>query len=421
VEKNKRRLFKKSIDYWNGKIIISGKYMTRIIMHIDMDAFYASVEQKDNPEIKGKPVIVGADPKKGKGRGVVSAASYEAREYGIHSAMPISKAYYLCPQGIFLSVRGQRYEQISRKIIEIFHEYSPCVETISLDEAFLDITGSERLFGSPKKVGMEIKERIRNQEKLTASVGIGPNKLVSKIASDINKPDGLVIVQPCDVEFFLRDLPVQKIWGIGRETEKKLKGMGIRTVGQLASFSKDILEHVFGKMGVSLWNRANGIDDSPVISFRATKSISNEITFEKDELNREVLCETLLRLSEKVGYRLRKNRLMGKTVALKIRYTDFSTQIRHSTVERPLFNSEDIYSEIRRLFQNSVHSMNPVRLLGVGITQFVSRSEIQEDLFNDPEIKKRHASQAIDTLKDKYGEKIIGRGQYILKRRKRVV
>ncbi len=389
-------------------------------MHIDMDAFYASVEQKDNPEFIGKPVVVGADPKEGRGRGVVSAASYEARKFGIHSAMPISKAYCFCPQAVFLPVRGRRYVEISRRIMDIFHEYSPAVEAISLDEAFLDFTGAERLLGTPKRVAMEIKKRIRDQEGLSASIGIGPNKLIAKIASDMEKPDGLVIVPIKDVESFLKELPVRRIWGIGKKTEHKLHAMGILTIGQMAKLSEETLELVFGKSGLSMWKCAHGIDDSQVIPFREAKSISNEITFDRDELDQEILFETLLRLSEKVGFRLRKRKLTGKTVTLKIRFEDFSTRITHFTLPKPICNSEDIYSEVRKLYHNIIAKNRPVRLLGVGITQLCSQSEHQEELFSESNNKRKHASQAVDQLKKKYGEKIIGRGGYMASKTKGV-
>jgi DNA polymerase-4 len=389
--------------------------MNRVIMHIDMDAFFASVEQKDNPDLQGKPVIVGADPKQGKGRGVVSAASYEARKYGIHSAMPISKAYRLCPKGFFMPPRGRRYMQISRKIMNIFHQYSPLVEAISLDEAFLDLTGTKRLLGKPENIGREIKDAIQNQEKLTASVGIGPNKLIAKIASDMEKPEGFVIVEPNQTIDFLKPLPVRAIWGIGRESEKKFREMGIQTVGQLASLSKETMSMVFGNMGESYLERARGIDENPVISLREVKSISNEHTFEKDETDLDKLLELLLRLSEKVGYRLRKRHLMGKTVFIKIRFSDFSSRIRHATLSVPVFNSEEIYVEARTLFLNHTIPSHAVRLLGVGITHLFPQSESQGDLFNEISLKRTSATRAVDQLKNKYGEKIIGRGKYVMK------
>ena len=383
--------------------------MERTIIHVDMDAFYASVEQRDNPEFRGKPVIVGAAPKMGRGRGVVSAASYEARAYGIHSAMPISRAYRLCPLGIFLPVRGRRYVQVSKNIMAIFHEYTPSVQAISLDEAFLDVTGTQRLFGPAEKIGREIKARIQEQEQLTASVGIGPNKLVAKIASDLQKPDGFVFVSPHQVETFLAPLPVSKLWGIGKKTEEKLGKLGIKTVADLASMPKKTLEDVAGKLGRTLWNYARGISESPVISDRGAKSISNETTFAKDVDDPEILLETLLQLSEKVGYRMRKHEWIGRTVTLKVRFEDFSTVIRHNTLPKPIYMSEAIYSEVYTLFKN-LDIVQPVRLLGVGMTQLASASELQMNLFADEDEKRKKVTEAVDALKDKYGQKVIGRG-----------
>jgi len=379
-----------------------------------MDAFYASVEQRDNPEFAGKPVIVGAPPRMGRGRGVVSAASYEARRYGIHSAQPISRAYRLCPNGIFLPVRGKRYVQVSRKIMAIFREYTPLLQAISLDEAFLDMTGTERLFGPAEEAGRSIKAQIWEQEQLTASVGIGINKLIAKIASDLEKPDGFVIVHSDKVESFLAPLPVGKLWGIGKKTEEKLANLGIRTIGELARLSKKTLQDIAGNMGLNLWNHARGIDDSSVISSREAKSISNETTFGKDVTNRERLFETLFILSEKVGYRMRKHEWIGRTVVLKVRFQDFSTLVRHSTLPKPIFMSEAIYSEIYTLFENlTLHQ--PIRLLGVGMTQLSPAREQQIDLFEEADEKRKKVTQAVDELKDRFGERVIGKGGTIYK------
>lgn len=387
-----------------------GRGMNRVIIHVDMDAFYASVEQRDDPALRGKPVIVGADPKTGRGRGVVSAASYEARQFGVHSAQPISKAYRLCPQGIFLPVRGRRYAEVSRRIMDIFRAYTPLVETISLDEAFLDMTGTEKLLGPAKEVGRRIKGQIREQESLTASVGIGPNKLVAKIASDLEKPDGFVVVRSEDVQAFLAPLPVGKLWGIGKKTEERLADLGIRTVGELAVLSQETLERMFGRMGLVLWERAHGIDGSPVVPLHEAKSISNERTFEEDVGDPSVLQNTLLRLSEKVGYRLRKAGLVGRTVVLKVRLSDFTTFVRHATFSGPTFLGETIYAEALSLFENVNLRRQAVRLLGVGMTQLSSATAMQTDLFGEGDEKRKRVSQAVDRLKQKYGEGVIGRG-----------
>lgn len=384
--------------------------MARTIIHVDMDAFFASVEQRDNPEFRGKPVIVGADPKHGKGRGVVSAASYEARKYSVHSAQPISQAYRLCPNGIFLPVRGKRYKEVSNKIMAIFQKYTPLVEAISLDEAFLDMTGTERLFGRAEEVGRRIKARIWEQEQLTASVGIGPNKFLAKIASGLKKPDGFVVVRAEEVQEFLAPLPIGKLWGVGKKTEERLTELGIHTVGELSAYPQETLQGSFGKMGLALWQCAHGIDESPVISSREAKSISNEITFNENVTDLSKLRETLLHLSEKVGYRLRKHELVGRTVVLKLRFADFSTLVRHATLRRPTFLTETIYDEIISLFENVRLHHQPVRLLGVGVTQLSSALEQQVDLFENENEKRKRMSQAVDQLKERFGEKIIGRG-----------
>ncbi len=376
-----------------------------------MDAFYASVEQRDNPDFLGKPVIVGANPSHGRGRGVVSTASYEAREYGIHSAQPISQAYRLCPNGIFLPVRGRRYVHVSRVIMAILREYTPLVETVSLDEAFLDITGTGRLFGHAEKIGREIKMRIKKQEQLTASVGIGPNKLVAKIASDLKKPDGFVLVNREEVKQFLWPLSVNRLWGIGKKTEEKLAGLGITTIEELALLSKKTLQDCFGKLGVVLWQHAQGMDDNPVVSSREAKSISNELTFQEDVTDIQTIRETLLKLSEKVGYRLRSQNMVGRTVALKIRWSDFSTCLRHKTYPKNIFMGDTIYSSIFALMENiDIHQ--PVRLLGVGVTQLSRADEQQMELFETENRKSKIVDETMDRIKNKFGEKMIGRGLY---------
>jgi len=376
-----------------------------------MDAFYASVEQRDHPEFQGKPVIVGADPKFGRGRGVVSTASYEARQFGIHSAQPISEAYRLCPQGIFLPVRGKRYVEVSHRILSILKEYTPKVETVSLDEAFLDLTGTERLLGSSDTVGLEIKKRIWEQEQLTASVGIGPNKLVAKIASDLKKPDGFVVVKTKGVRDFLAPLPIRCLWGIGKKTEEKLTEFGIRTVRDVAALSETRLRELFGSYGLTLWKYAHGMDESPVVPFREAKSISREVTFESDTDDPSLIKETLLELSEKVGYRLRRQGLVGRTIVLKVRLADFSTMVRHKTLLRSVSLSEIIHKEAVSLYDCLDLKRQPVRLLGIGVTQ-LSSAEFQQMGFFDEENKNRkQVSQVVDQLKQKFGEKIIGKGR----------
>ena len=270
----------------------SERKLPRKIIHIDMDAFYAAVEQHDNPSLRGKPVIVGGDAEK---RGVVSTASYEARAYGVHSAMPTSQAKTLCPQGIFLPVRMGRYQEVSEQIFQILRVYTPLVEPLSLDESFLDVTGSEKLFGPALQIAKDIKQRIYESIGLTASAGIAPNKFLAKIASDLRKPDGLVEIPSEQVQDFLRELPISRLWGVGKATEEVLQRMGILRVGQLAAYPMEAIERKLGKFGRELVALARGEDDRPVIPESEAKSISQEETFTPDLTDRETMKKVLLR------------------------------------------------------------------------------------------------------------------------------
>ncbi len=382
----------------------------RTILHVDMDAFYASVEQRDFPEYRGRPVVVGADPDRGKGRGVVAAASYEARKYGVHSAQPISQAYRRCPHAVFLRGRYEKYHEVSGSIMSVFREFTPLVEPISLDEAFLDISGTERLFGSPEDIGRAIKEKIRQKEQLTASVGIGPNKMIAKIASDLKKPDGFVLVLPDQAEYFLAPLKVSKLWGIGKKSEDHLNKLGIWTVGDLAKRSKSTLCDLFGKMGEGLWDYAHGIDDDPVVPEREAKSISNETTFVVDQEDPAILRKTLLDLSEKVGFRMRQEGLLARTVFIKVRISDFTTWDRRTTLPEPFSLSETIYREALVLFDFCDLRGQKVRLLGVGVGQLVPGGEVQTDLFLPVLTEKRKkVTRAVDRLKEKFGDHVIGK------------
>jgi DNA polymerase-4 len=289
---------------------------TRYIIHVDMDAFYASVEQLDNPEFIGKPVIVGGDPKQ---RGVVSAASYGAREFGVHSAMPMSKAIRLCPNAIVLPVRMKRYVELSQQIHAIFEKFTPQIEPISLDEAFLDVTESLQLFGSAEKIGRDIKHQIKEQLGLVASVGIAANKFLAKLASDLDKPDGFVVITEKNKQQILDSLPVSKIWGVGKVTEKALRSKGINTIGQLRKTPADILEGIFGDQTPHMLRLAQGIDSREVESSREAKSISSEQTFATDITNKNILLNVLLNQVEDIAQRLRTNDLEARTIKRVIR------------------------------------------------------------------------------------------------------
>jgi DNA polymerase IV len=379
----------------------------RTIFHVDMDAFFASIEQRDDPGLRGKPVIVGADPRNGNGRGVVSAASYEARKFGIHSAMPISKAFGLCPSGVFVRPDMERYCEVSERIMSLFSGYTPLVEPASLDEAYLDMTGTERLFGGPESAALSIKSAILEAERLTASVGIGPNKRVAKIASDFRKPDGLTLVRVSEVRAFLDPLPIRRLPGIGPKTELELARLRIRTVADLRRMDEATLVRIFGKSGTFLRREAEGLDDDPVVTVRDARSLSNETTFESDIKNPEILRSVLLDLSEHVGFRLRCQGMQAKTVALKIRFSDFTTLVRRRTLPAPTTSSSAVYRCAAELLSDFENDPRKVRLIGVGLTGLSNASK-QTDLLTDPrQAKNRRLEDATDRLKMKFGEQAV--------------
>jgi len=379
----------------------------RVIVHTDMDAFFTSIEQRDNPSYRSKPVIVGADPKKGKGRGVVSSCSYEARRFGIHSAQPISQAYRCCPEGIFLPVNMAKYQKVFQEILEILYRFTPEIEPVSIDEAFLDISGSLHLFGTPQRVGRKIKSAIKKKTGLTASVGIAPNKMAAKIASGLEKPDGLVIVSQKHLLDFLHPLPVEKLWGVGEKAYQTLQGMGIKTIGGLARQKVENLVKVFGKNGYYLWELAQGIDRREVETKRETKSLGKEVTFERDTVHKERREKALLRLSEEVSQSLRKEGLKGKTITLKIRLEDFTTFTRAKTIKEPTNFTDIIYQECRNLLENFKLKGKKVRLVGIRVSKLESPLR-QLSLFDKE--KKEKLYQAIDEIKDRFGEDAIHLG-----------
>jgi DNA polymerase-4 len=388
--------------------------MTRKIIHIDMDAFYASVEQHDNPALQGLPVIVGGDPGR---RGVVSAASYEARVYGVHSAMPSSQARRLCPQGFFLPVRMHRYREVSDQVFQILRGYTPLVEPLSLDESFLDVTGSEKLFGTALQIAMEVKRRIRGATGLTASAGIAPNKFLAKIASDYKKPDGLVEVKPEEVQVFLRDLPISKLWGVGKSTEEVLKGMGILKVGQLAVFPAEKIERKLGKFGLELIALARGEDDRPVSPESEAKSISQEETFTPDLEHLEQMKKVLLEQAEQVGWELRKQKLKGSTVTVKVRYPDFTLATRSQTLSSPTDQGIEIYRTALKLLFRTEALQRRARLLGVGISHLIHRDAPEQYLLFDSGGKKTERSiQAMDRIWERFGPSAIKRASLLDKK-----
>jgi Nucleotidyltransferase/DNA polymerase involved in DNA repair len=403
------------LNYQVGK----GESMERKILHIDMDAFFAAVEQHDNPAYMGKPVIVGADPR---GRGVVSTCSYEARKFGVHSAQPIGEAYRLCPQGIFLPVRGGRYAEVSREIMQILSEYTPLIEPLSLDEAFLDLTASEQLFGPVESIGKRIVADIQNKIGLSASIGIAPNKFLAKLASDLQKPHGFVVVTPENIAEVLENLAVGKLWGVGPKTADVLHRLGIKTIGMLRRCDPQVLMDTLGESGIQLYQLAHGQDERPVSPGEAVKSIGHEITFQMDTGDRSFLAGVLLWLSDQVARRLRQNGIKGRTVTVKIRDCNFTTLTRQTTLEDATDFEEIIYQEAFKLASQSGWGTKKVRLIGVSVSGFGTTPE-QMRLFGEEvqaerkDLSKLH--QAVDRLRDRFGEEIITKGT-VLKVRSQV-
>lgn len=380
--------------------------MNRVILHIDMDAFFASIEQLDNPRLKGKPVIVG-----GSKRGVVSTASYEAREFGVRSAIPIFEAKRLCPNGIYLPVRMSRYRELSDKIMSILDEFSPLVEQVSIDEAFIDISGTEKLHGIPEEVAFKIKTRIKEDTSLTCSIGIAPNKFLAKIASDIDKPDGLTIITGDKVQKFLSTLSVGKLPGVGDKTLKELKKLGIRFASDILKYPEEAFKKRFGKFGQRLIELAKGIDESKVTPYTQAKSISSEDTLPEDTNNLEVLKRWLMSQAEVVGRRLRKANLKGRTITLKLKYSDFRSVTRSRTINMPSNATKTIFDTASTLLENCGLPAK-VRLVGVGVSNF-EEPAIQYQLFDSGDIaekKLQKVDQAIDQVTDKFGIGIIKRG-----------
>lgn len=382
----------------------------RHIIHVDMDAFYASVEQLDNPDLRGKCVIVGGSADK---RGVVSAASYEARKFGVHSAMPMSQAIRLCPKGMVLPVRMKRYVELSRRIHGIFQSYTPLIEPLSLDEAFLDVTGSVDLFGPPDGMGRQIKDRIKAELGLVASVGIASNKFLAKLASDLDKPDGFVCIEDGCIQAVLDPLPVSRIWGVGRVTQKTLSAAGIRTIKQLREAPMDALERLFGNQTQHVLALVRGIDHRPVESDREAKSISAEQTFATDMDDKASLLSVLLSQVEEVSYRLRASHLCAKTVTIKIRYADFRTLTRSSTLGDPTDVTRTLWQEARDLFLKwHAKSARPLRLLGCGVSGLGYKGTGQGQLFADPEDQKqKRLDEAFDAVRNRYGKGALKHGK----------
>lgn len=376
--------------------------MERTIAHVDMDAFYASVEQRDDPALRGRPVIVGGRPG---GRGVVSAASYEARAFGVRSAMPSSQAQRLCPQAVFVAPNIGRYIEVSGRIIEMMGRYTPLVEPVSIDEAYLDLTGTERLHGDPIETARRIKREIYEEEQLTASVGVGPSKLVAKLASDHDKPDGFVVVQSEGVRAFLDPLPVERLLGVGQRTRERLERLGLSTIGRLAGCPDEVLEVHLGPHARELARLARGEDDRPVSLQHDARSLSAERTFERDVEDLEELERCLLLLSDSVARRLRKAGLRAGTVELKLRYDDFRTVTRARKQQESVDSGAALYRVARAMLHELRVQGRRIRLIGVGASDLVSRDDaIQLSLFHDDALERdRRIDRALDLVQDRFG------------------
>jgi len=387
----------------------------KTIFHVDMDAFFVSVEELFDPSLKGKPVVVGGQPNQ---RGVVSAASYEARKYGVHSALPLRTAYQRCPQAIFLDGHPHRYREYSEKVFEILGEFSPQVELASIDEAYLDMTGAERLLGAPLKAAHALHEAIKSRTRLNCSIGIAASRMVAKVASDQAKPNGVLWVLPGMEARFLAPLEVRKIPGVGKVTERQLHALGIRRVGDLARLDEAVLEERFGKWGLALAGKARGLDagawfDGEIGAEEAPKSISHEHTFDLDSADVELLEATLARLAEMVARRLREHGLFARTVQLKLRYKDFSTITRAHTLDHATQLDTELLGEARRLFRDNWKRGRPVRLLGVQASSLEAQPG-QMSLLEEPGSERwSRALAAADRLRDRFGESAVSLGSAV--------
>lgn len=344
----------------------------RIILHVDMDHFFTAVEEREHPEYKGKPVVVGADPKGGKGRGVVSTCNYEARKFGIRSGMPISRAWKLCPQAVYLPVNYELYVKVSERIMAILRKYADKFESWGIDEAFLDVSSKVKDIAEAENLARQIKQEILEKEGLTCSIGIGPNKLVAKIASDHQKPDGLTVVKEEDVERFLAPLPVRKLLWVGRKTEQKLRVMGIKTIGDLARHDPMVLAEAFGVIGTQLYLMAHGIDKSKVEERSQIKSISRDTTFEEDTSDFNLVLNTLNRLAEEVHSDLIKQQLSFKTLTVRIRYENFETHTHSKTLPFITNRLQDIQKTAKELLQDYLKPERKIRLIGVRVSNLHS-------------------------------------------------
>jgi len=390
----------------------------RWIMHVDMDAFYAAVEQRDHPEYRGLPLVVGAQPGR---RGVVSTCSYEARVFGIRSAMPISEAYRRCPDAVYLRPDMPRYVAVSRQVMAVLEGVSPVIEPVSVDEAYLDITGLERLYGPPRSIGKLVKERVRERTGLNCSVGIGPNRLIAKLASDYEKPDGLTVIEATEVQRFLDPMPVSNLRGVGPSNLRTMARLGIKTVQQLRAQSADLLNSYFGdSMGGSLYRQARGISSDRVGEQLGRQSLSKETTFNEDVTDQAQLRATLRGLAAEVGRGLRKAGLKGNVVTLKLRLGGFETHTRQRRLPTPGNADATLFRIAWELFQASSFAGRPVRLIGLGVSDWGDEEHRNLDLFNAAENDEREQRlySMLDKAAERFGSGKLSLGAQIGKNKK---
>jgi DNA polymerase IV len=378
---------------------------TRAILHIDMDAFYASVEERDNPTLKGKPLIVGGTG----GRGVVAAASYAVRKFGVHSAMPMREALQRCPDAVVVRPRMSRYQEVSGVVFAIFQQFTPLIEGLSLDEAFLDVTASQRLLGTPQKIAVDIRARIAEQTALTASVGIAPNKLLAKIASDLNKPDGMCRIDAANLREVLDPLPIQKLFGVGAKTLPAVNAAGLYTFRDVRDADDAVLWRVFGKHGRLIRDRACGIDERPVVADREEKSISAEETYDTDIRSPAELSAQLAHLADRTASRLRAQGLIAGVVNVKIRRADFTTYTRQKALGTATQDTATISRVAQDLLQEwiKVQPRAAVRLLGVGVADL--QEQVQSDLFADVKTAPSRLDSAVDGIRHRFGASVLTR------------
>lgn len=384
----------------------------RTVFHVDMDAFFVSVEELFDPSLKGKPVVVGGQRDE---RGVVSAASYAARKFGVHSAMPLRTAAKLCPQAVFVDGHPDRYRECSAKVHEVLESFSPQVEMVSIDEAYLDMTGTDRLHGPPLLAADKLHQKMKAQTQLNCSIGIGTSRLVAKVCSGKAKPHGVLYAMPGQEAKFLAPLDVREIPGVGKVTEQKLHELGILTVGDIAKLEDSFLEHHLGKWGLALAGKARGEDagawfEGEIGEYEGPKSISHEHTYDRDTANVVQIEATLMRLSEMVGRRLREQQLHARTIQLKLRYKDFTTITRARSLEQPTQLDNEIYRQIHKLFHDNWRKGAEIRLLGVHASSFDNEPAQPTLLGENAREKWEHALSAADRLRDRFGESSITLG-----------